>query len=205
MPFTFLGATFAEILKWVLHNGYPIIFLGMIIEGPTIIAAASFATTMGYFSLPIIFILGILGDIVGDFIWYVFGYFGRITVVKKYGHLFGASDERMEKLRELLEKHPKKIIAAIKLSPLLPVPGLIVTGSSHMPPKKFAIAIGSIILPKTILFMALGYFFGHIYEKISAYINNGIYTIGILLIAGYFVHYFYKKIAAKISEKLESN
>ncbi len=143
--------TFESVLQWVLHNGYPIIFLGMIIEGPTIIAAASFATTMGYFNLWIIFLLGIFGDIVGDFIWFTVGYFGRITVIKRFGHFFGVSEERMEKLKNLLEKHPGKIIAAIKLSPLVPVPGLIVAGSSHMSPKKFAKIITLIILPKTFL------------------------------------------------------
>ncbi len=201
----FFSITFDSVLQWVLHNGYPIIFLGMVIEGPTIIAAASFAATMGYFDLWIIFLLGIFGDIVGDFIWFTVGYFGRITVIKRFGHFFGVSDERMEKLKALLEKHPGKIIAAIKLSPLVPVPGLIVAGSSHMSPKKFAKIITLIILPNTILFMALGYFFGKIYDKISSYINNSLYAIGVLLIAGYLAHYIYKKIAGKISKNLEKN
>ncbi|OGZ33912.1 MAG: hypothetical protein A2174_03435 [Candidatus Portnoybacteria bacterium RBG_13_41_18] len=201
----FVSGTFETVLQWVLHNGYPIIFLGMIIEGPTIIAAASFATTMGYFNLWIIFLLGIFGDIVGDFLWYTVGYFGRITVIKRFGHFFGVSEERMEKLRILLEKHPGKIIAAIKLSPLVPVPGLIVAGSSHMSPKKFATIITIIILPKTILFMALGYFFGKIYNTIIGYVNDGIYAIGIILIMGYLAHYIYKKAAGKISKNLEKN
>ena len=205
MPFTFLGATFTEIFKWVIHNGYPLIFAGMIVEGPTIIAAASFAAAMGYFNLGIVFIFGILGDLIGDFIWYTLGYFSRVAFVKKYGYFFGASDQRMEKLKNFLEKHPGKTLAAIKLSPFLPIPGLIVVGTSHMSPKKFALVIGSIILPKTLLFMSVGYFFGRIYDKISIYINNGVYAIGIFLIAGFFIRYIYKKIAANISKKIENS
>jgi len=201
----FVSGTFDTVLQWVLHNGYPIIFLGMIIEGPTIIAAASFAATMGHFNLWIIFFLGIFGDIVGDFIWFGLGYFARITVVRRFGHFFSVSDERMDKLKNLLEKHPGKILAAIKLSPFIPLPGLVIAGSSHMSPKKFAKIITIIILPKTILFMALGYFFGKIYNTIIGYINNSFYAIGMLLIAGYFIHYIYKKAAGKISKNLEKN
>jgi len=198
-----ISGTFTVVLQWVLQNGYPILFLGMIIEGPTVIAAASFAVTLGYFNLAIIFVLAVLGDLVGDFIWYVLGYFGRATVIEKYGHFFGASEKQMEKLRKLLEKHPGKILLAIKLSPLLPVPGLIMAGSTHMSPKKFAATIAAIILPKTVLFMAVGYYFGQAYDGIARYLNNGIYAIGIILVAGYLIHCIYKKVSTRIAVKLE--
>lgn len=196
------GGTFTPIFEWVIRNGYFILFLGMIVEGPTITAAASFAVTMGYFNLAAVFILAVLGDIVGDFIWYGLGYFGRLTVIKKYGHFFGATDQRMEKLKHLLERHPGKILLAIKLSPFLPVPGLIVTGSTHMPPKKFFTVIFAIILPKTILFMGLGYFFGQAYDKISIYVNNSIYAIGALLVLTFVFNYIYKKTTGSISKTL---
>ena len=91
MHYLFFNASFANVLQWVLHNSYPVIFLGMVIEGPTIIAAISFAATLGYFSLQTIFILAILGDLVGDCIWYSLGYFARKTIIKKYGHFSSVS------------------------------------------------------------------------------------------------------------------
>lgn len=199
----FESGTFSAVLQWVIHNGYPIMFVGMVLEGPVLTAAASFATTLGYFNLGIIFVLAIAGDIVGDFIWYALGYFGRLTVINRFGHYFGASRERMEKLRTLFERHPGKIITAVKLSPLLPAPGLILAGSSHMSPKKFMLVIASIILPKTILFMALGYLFGYSYDAVSSYVNNGIFALVLVFVAAYLVFYFYRKITARISRKLE--
>lgn len=199
--FPLIKGTFSVVLQWVIHNGYPIIFLGAIIEGTTTTVAASLAATMGYFNLAIVFVLALLGEIIGDSIWYTLGYFCRSILIKKPNRFFGISEEKMEKLEKFIEKHPIKIIAAIKLSPFIPVPGLIMVGSSHFPPKKFALVISSIILPKTILFMALGYFFGHAYEKISIYINNGIYAVVILLVVGYLIYYLYKKITKRISKK----
>lgn len=203
--FPLIEGAFSVILQWIIHNGYPIIFLGAIIDGTTTTAAASLAATMGYFNLIIVFFLTLLGEIIGDFIWYTVGYFCRSILIKKPNRFFGISEEKMKKLEKFIEKHPIKIIAAIKLSPFMPVPGLIMVGSSHFPPKKFALAIGSIILPKTILFIALGYCFGHVYEKISIYINNGIYAVVILLVAGYLIYYLYRKITRRMSKKFMNN
>ena len=205
MPYLFINISFANVLQWVLHNSYPVIFLGMVIEGPTIIAAASFAATLGYFNLQTIFILAILGDLIGDFIWYILGYFARKTVIQKYGGFFGASAARMEKIKSLLEKHPKKILLAIKLSPLIPVPGLIAVGSSKMSLKKFVPIIILIILPKTILFMSVGYFFGRFYDKISTYLNGSLYALGLIFLAIFLIQYVYKKGATLVSKELKQN
>jgi membrane-associated protein len=198
-----LTGTFSAVLKWIIHNGYPIIFLSAVIDGTTTTAAASFAATQGYFNLAYVFVLVLLGEIVGDFVWYTVGYFGRMALVKKSSRLFGLSEEKMEKLKKIIEKHPIKIIAAIKLSPFVPVPGLIVVGSSHLPPKKFVIIIGSIILPKTLLFIGAGYFFGHAYEKIYSYINNGIVAVIILAVVGFIFYRLYRNFSKKVSDKLE--
>ena len=205
MSYLFINASFASVLQWVLHNSYPIIFLGMVVEGPTIIAATSFAATLGYFSLQAIFILAVLGDLAGDFIWYSLGYFARRTVIEKYSRFFGASNARMEKIKYLIEEHPKKILLAIKLSPLMPVPGLIVVGSSKMSLKKFVPIISLIILPKTILFMSVGYFFGRFYDKISTYLNGSLYALGLIFLAIFLIQYFYKKGADLASKELEEN
>ena len=200
-----LSATsFPVVLQWLIQNSYPIMFLGMVIEGPTIIAAASFAVTMGYFNLYTIFILAVLGDVVGDIIAYSLGYFGRMAFIKKYSSK-KIPESKMEKLKVLIAKHPWKIITAIKLSPIIPIPGLITVGSTHLSIKKFTTIILSIIIPKTILFMSLGYFLGNAYDQIYKFIDKGVYGILIVLIIAILIYYFYKKIAAKISKKLEES
>jgi len=201
----FTNANFATILHWLTHHSYPVMLLGMIVEGPIITSAAAFATTLGYFNLAIISVLAIMGDVIGDFVAYWIGYVGRITVVRKFGHRFGISEERMEKLKRLLEKHPGKILLAIKISPFLPVPGIITIGSTHLPFKKFVLIDTLIILPKTLVFILLGYFFGHAYDKIYKYLNNGAYAFLIILVAASLVYYVYKKITAKISKDLEKD
>jgi membrane protein DedA with SNARE-associated domain len=195
--------TFLSTLQWLLQNSYPVMFLGMIIEGPTIIAAASFAVTMGYFNLVTIFILAVLGDVIGDFIFYSIGYFGRVAVINKLDRKFKASKSRIEKLKKLVHQHPGKIVTVVKLAPLLPMPGLVAIGSTHLPPKKFAKIILAIIIPKTLLFMAIGYFFGHAYNQIYKIINDGVLGIIIVVVFLFLMQYGYKKISERISQRLE--
>jgi membrane protein DedA with SNARE-associated domain len=195
--------TFLSTLQWLLQNSYPVMFLGMIIEGPTIIAAASFAVTMGYFNLVTIFILAVLGDVIGDFIFYSLGYFGKTALFKKYDRKHKVSETRLDKLKSLVHKHPGKIVAIVKLAPLLPMPGLVAIGSTHLPPKKFAKIILAIIIPKTILFMAIGYFFGHAYTQIYKIINDGVLGIIIVVVFLFLMQYGYKKISDRISQRLE--
>lgn len=175
----------------------------MVLEGHITITAMSFAITFGYFNFGIIFILAFLGDIVGDFIWYAIGRFGTIAFINRFGHIFKSSEKRVKTLNYFFEKHPIKTLMAIKLSPIIPMPGLIIAGSSGMSVKKFFISISIIIIPKTLLFMALGYFFGNAYSTLSNYINNALYAIGIIIILAWLTFYGYRKLTKRFSEKLE--
>ena len=179
-------------------------FIGMLLEGPMTTAAASFAAALGYFNIWIVFVLAILGDLVADVVYYAIGYVSRTAVIEKYGHRFGLSTHRMEKMEHLLKTHPGKTLIVIKLAPLLPIPGLMMVGATHMKFNKFAATAALIILPKVILFMALGYYFGRAYESISKYIENAQYVIVLGAVLAFAVYYGYKALTATIAQRLET-
>lgn len=197
------ASTFSEALSWVIAGGYALIFTGMVVEGPIITAAAAFAAALGYFNFWIIFALAVVGDLVGDFIYYGVGYASRVTFVEKYGHRFGLSKDRMEKLERLIKMHPKKTMVAIKLSPFLPTPGLMMMGAVRMSLEQFSEMAIAVTLPKAIIFTALGYYFGRAYDAIARYIQNGEYFIVIGIVVLIIVYYLYKKAGSAISVRLE--
>ncbi len=190
------------ILDWIIDNSSLILVVGMIFEGPTIILVASFGATMGYIGLPTIFILGILGDILGDLIWYGVGYLSRESFIETYGKYIGLSQERLEKLYVLFKRHPGKMLLALKISPILAVPGIIASGITKMPVKKFLTTIISIIIPKVIFFMIVGYSFGHFYESVAKTLRSGFYAFGITIISVIAISYLYRKESKKISERI---
>jgi len=197
-------ASFSGALAWVKSAGYLLMFVAMVIEGPVITSAAAFAAALGYFNILIVLILSILGDLVGDYIYYAVGYFGRVHFVEKYGHKVGLTGERLAHMERLLKEHPKKTLAAVKLSPFLPAPGLMMIGATKMPVGEYTWMTLLVTLPKTLLFMALGYYFGRAYDQIAHYLENGQYFIIVALVVVVAVFYAYKKIAAKLSVRLEA-
>lgn len=174
----------------------------MVIEGPIVTSAAAFATTLGHFNLIFIFILATLGDLIGDLTYYGIGYLGYIGIIRKYGYRLGISQEKIDKLKNVLEKHPWRIITAIKLSPILP-PTLILVGGTRFSFKKYLTIVISIILPKALIFITLGYFFGKVYDPIYQTLNNGSLALLIIIIIGLLTYYGYRKISIKVSKKLE--
>ena len=197
-----IGESVQVILDWIIHNSSLVLVIGMIFEGPTIILVASFGATMGYIDFPTIFILGVLGDILGDLIWYIVGYVSRKSFIETYGKYIGLSQERLGKLSMLFERHPGKMLLALKISPILAVPGIIASGITKMPVKKFLTTITSIIIPKVIFFMIVGCSFGHFYDSIAKTLQSSLYALGMTTISVIGIAYIYRKESKRISEQI---
>ena len=196
-------ATFSGAFGWVIVHGYPLMFLAMLIEGPIVTAAASFGAAFGYFNIFIVFILSILGDVMADLIYYAVGYSGRIMVVQKFGRRFGLTEERIRKVEALLNSHPNKTLIALKLTPILPTPGLMIVGTSRMPLKKFITISSFVIFPKTIFFVLLGYYFGAAYSIVLRKFEKGELILGIIIVLILGIYYAAAKLSAYIARKVE--
>ncbi len=196
-------ATFSGAFGWLIAHGYPLMFLAMLVEGPVVTAAASFAAAFGYFNIFIVFILSILGDVTADVIYYAVGYCGRIMVVQKFGRRFGLTEERIRKIEALLNSHPAKALIALKLAPILPTPGLMIAGTSRMPLKKFITICSFVILPKTIFFVVLGYYFGSAYSAILRKFEKGELILGIIVIIILAIYYAFTKLSSYVARKVE--
>jgi membrane protein DedA with SNARE-associated domain len=179
---------FQQVLSWVSAHGYPLMFLVMCIEGPTVTAAATFALTMGFFNPFVIFALSIFGDVLPDALYYGIGRWKGIGFVKKFGHKFGMTPARIERLEKTVALHGGKTVAVLKYTPILSTPGLMLVGAARMGWWKYIWFVFIVTLQKTLTFMALGYFFGQAYN-IGKYIKYGA-LLPFVLIVIYFVFAF---------------
>ncbi len=196
--------SFASTLAWVKSAGFFFVFLAMVIEGPIVTAAAAFAAAVGYFNIFTVFALAVLADLVGNVVYYYIGYFGRVKIVLKYGHHVGLTEGRLKRMERLIKKHPKKTVTAIKLTPLLATPGLMMIGATRMPVVRYSTLAFFVALPKVILFIFLGYYFGHAYDRFSQIFENSEYVILFAVAFTVIAFYAYKKIAAAIANRLEA-
>ncbi len=195
--------SFSAALGWVIAGGYFLSFIGMFIFGPVIISAAAFAAALGYFNIWIVFAIAVFGELAMDLVLYAIGYFSRIAVIERYGNHFGLSSKKIENLEKLLRMHPGKTLTAIKLAPILPIPGLMLVGSMHMSIKKFSAINFTVALIRAVIFIVIGYYFGQIYDSVSVYAKNIGYVIVTGIVIALAVYYIHKKTMKKISEKLE--
>lgn len=194
-------SAFTTILPWVLASGYFIIFAAIIIGGPVFIAAAAFAAALGYLNVYVVFSLAFFGEMAVDLTLYSIGRVSRVGVVERFGHYFGLTGERILKLEKMLHRHSWKALLVIKYSPIIPIPGFVITGAAKLPFKKFFYILFALSLPKAIFFTVIGYFFGRAYDSLAKYFYYGQYLIVAVIILFIIINYSFARISKKISRK----
>ncbi len=189
--------------QWVIANGYALMFVLMIIEGPVVTAAGAFAAALQIFNIWLVLVLSLLGNLIPDALYYILGFWGRKRLLERFGHYFGAKKEWLEKLESKYAEHAGKTLMAVKLIPALATPGLIVAGIARVPLKKYIWWSLIVTIPSSLFYLIVGYYFGEVYNQISRYVKYGEYLIVIFIIIFVILSYAGKKISRKISGKIE--
>ncbi|MBS3903051.1 MAG: VTT domain-containing protein [Anaplasmataceae bacterium] len=200
-------SSFSDVVLWVQSYGYTIMFVAMVIEGPVVSAAAAFAAALGTFNIAAVFILSLLGDLVGDAIYYSMGYLGGRSLIRKIGTPLGFTEERFLEMSNYMEKNLSKAIMIFKIVPLISFTGFAAAGASDIKPYRFFIRDFFLTLPFTIFFVGLGYYSGKTFELVYQYVNAfqyGVLIVLVLGITGYLVyHQAIRYLTSKIKSGLE--
>jgi membrane protein DedA with SNARE-associated domain len=200
---TLLSMGFQGTVQWVLQHGYPLLFIVMLIEGPVVTAAAAFAAALHYMNIWVVLALSILANFIPDLVYYTIGYWGREKFLNKYGHYLGITPERIASTEKLAEKHSGKSLFMIKMVPLLATPGLILVGATKMDIKKYAFWSIVIIIPSSLLYLIIGYYFGTAYNTIEHYLNIGIYVAIVAAVIVIAIAYFQRRYFSRLEKKIE--
>jgi membrane-associated protein len=197
-----LSMGFQGTVQWVLQHGYPLLFIVMLIEGPVVTAAAAFAAALHYMNIWVVLALSIFANFIPDLVYYAIGYWGREKFINKYGHYIGVTPERIAATEKLAEQHSGKSLFMIKMIPFLATPGLILVGATKMDIKKYAFWSIIIIVPSSLLYLILGYYFGAAYNTIEHYLNLGGYLIAAALIIIVTLAYLQRKYFSQLGKKI---
>lgn len=189
--------SFAHILDLLVHYKYYILFPISVVEGPIISILGGFLASLGKLNLWMVFIVVCFGDFVGDTLYYLIGYTGRKGFAGKFMKFFRISEERLNALDIHFDKHTGKTLLLGKFTHAFGTVVLVAAGAARISYSRFMFynVIGT--LPKSLILVLVGYYFGRAYEKINHYLNLGSYYIivaGIVLVILYFG---FSKISAK--------
>ncbi|MFA6514944.1 MAG: VTT domain-containing protein [Candidatus Paceibacterota bacterium] len=185
----------ASLVPWIIAHGYFLFFVTAVIEGTLVTVAAGVAAGLGYYNIFIIILIAIIGDLTADIVYYLIGYRSRILIIERYGHYIGVTKERIEKIEKMVHRHFRKTMIVVKLSPILPIPGLIAMGVAHVPLRKFIGMSLLITVPKAIFFSLLGFYSIKTYMYLTTTIQNGSYILGGIILLIFVVYFTYQKIA----------
>jgi len=190
-----------EIIFFLTTYKYFFLFPVTVIEGPIITVIAGFLISLGILNPFVAYIVVVVGDVVGDIIYYAIGYYGREKFIKRWGRFIGVTVERAESLEQHFEKHSGKTLFVGKLSHAVGAVVILAAGMAKMPFWKFVWYTTLPSLPKSLVLLFIGFYFGQAYVTINSYLN---YTTVIMTAAAilFIVIYFVvKKISKNYEEK----
>ncbi len=199
-----IPTNFDAMLSLVQNSGYFIILLLMILEGPLVTIAASVAASLGIFNLGVIFLLSLLGDLLGDLIHYTIGRFGRKMLIERYEKKNWMKMDKIKILEDKLSNHFGKAMFLIKFTPVLTTPGLLLAGALKISAVKFAIYSLIITLPRTIFFTFVGFYFGLAVTAFLGYFRLGQYIVPVVIVVVVIIYFGYKIIAEKLDKKYKA-
>jgi membrane-associated protein len=176
---------FQQIILLLTAHKYLFLFPVVVVEGPIITVIAGFLSSLGLFNIFIAYAVVVVGDIVGDIIYYALGYYGGQRFVKRWGRFLGITLERVERLEKHFEKHSGKTLIIGKLSHGIGGVVLVAAGIARMPLRKLVLYDFIPTLPKSLILLLIGYYSGESYIKISSYLDYA--AIGTVVAAVIFI------------------
>jgi membrane protein DedA with SNARE-associated domain len=197
MVFDFLSAS--NIPALLNHYGYAIYFPLTIIEGPIAAIIAGFFVSLNYFNFFIVYILALLGDLVGDIIYYLIGHWGGQRILKR-GSFLGIKISHLDKLENYFTNHVGKTLLFGKWTQSIGAPILISAGMARVPMGEYLFfnIIGT--LPKVLVFILVGYYFGQAYAQIDEYLGYGMLSLFVAIVLSVLIYWSAKKFKNKIKE-----
>ena len=192
----------SEILDWLIRNGYLVMFLIMLIEGPAVTSIGALGAALGHFNVFIVFVLSFFANFLPDVLYYYMGHWGGQWVLDKFGTRIGVPVERRERAGELISNHMGKWLLFIKTIPFISPPGLAVMGALGVSIKRFIWWDIAIVALTSLFFTALGYYSGQGYGFLQR-----AFGYGALWLAGFFVvfllvTYIYNRIAQRFTQRI---
>ena len=173
-----------QIFNFMSHYGYWVILPLMVIEGPVSTLMAAVLASLGAFNVWLVLIFSILGDVIGDILFYVAGYFWGMPFVNKIGKYIGIREKTIRRMERYFENHGGKIIFTVKSTTGICWATFVAAGIVKMSFWRFLkySILGGIVWSGFLV--AMGYFYGYMWREIKQYIEwAGWLIMGLVLIS----------------------
>jgi membrane protein DedA with SNARE-associated domain len=169
------------VVKEHRYLGYAFLFFGMIVEGEVFLMIAGILANLNAFSLEEVFAVSFAGVLVNDVFWYHIG----VYLKNNHGHrsLLQRAEKKVKKLLPNIESNPAYAIFISKFIAGFNHPTLIILGFLKTNFKYFMKLQVLASLVWTLIFISLGFAFGHTAISVSRRIHVFIIAAVVLIAA----------------------
>jgi len=168
-----------KILGLLIAYRYAIFFPLTVVEGPIVTIIAGFLVSLGYMNFLIVYVIAVVGDVVGDVLYYALGRWGSGRIFSR-GSFFGIKVGQLERVEKHFGAHAGKTLLFGKWTHSVGAIILTAAGMAKMPLDKFVFYNTAGSIPKSLALMLIGYYFGRAYQQIDKYF--GYASLAMLLI-----------------------
>lgn len=171
-----------------------------IVEGPIVTITASFLASLGYLNIFIVYGISVLGDVIGDSLYYWLGRLGRHTIIPRYGRFLGITEERLRFAEEHYKKHLAKTIFFGKVTNIPNISILITAGATRV---NFRTYLGVVFLAEVIkqpVLIFIGYYFGKSYVSIEKIFGSIYKALAVVFAAALILFIGYKIVMSRLNK-----
>ena len=187
--------------------GYLILLPVAVIEGPIAAILAGALVASGELNAYLVFLILVVGDLIGDFLYYSLGRWGHVHFIEKLTTRLGITESRIEPLKAEFRKNDWKFLLVGKTQGLGSII-LYFAGVVRMDLFRFFAwnLVGT--LPKAFLFECIGYLFGQSImrsQRYVDYISLAFFAVALVLLALYIwaKRYLEREVTSRLSEQGE--
>ena len=149
-----------------------------VLEGPIVTVIAAYLARMGYLDLAWVYLICLAGDLAGDALIYGLGRFGPRVLPERWLSRLGLSAARKLSLGGHFATRGGRTLLFGKWTHSAGLPIMLASGVGRMNFAHYMAFNLMASLPKTLLFVALGYYIGQAYAAIDTYL----YGVSLLLL-----------------------
>jgi membrane-associated protein len=150
---------------------YLILFPLSIVEGPIVIVIAGFLCSCGILNPLFVFPIIVIGDMIGDFIYYSLGRWSQRRFLEKLINRLGVQQGKLESVRIFFQGNPGKTILFSKIFLGVGILGLVMAGNAKLPFRIFLRMCLIVTLAQSAVYLSIGLLFGQAFIQINQYLN----------------------------------
>jgi membrane protein DedA with SNARE-associated domain len=143
--------------------GYVALLPLAVIEGPAVTVFAAFLAAQGLLDVGVVYAVVVLGDLLGDVLYYVAGRFLLQRLVTWHSAWALRLRHRVGVLAQRVRARAGAMLLFGKLTHSAGFAVLLAAGAAHVPVRRFLAYNLLGTLPKSLLFVVIGYWFGRLY------------------------------------------